>query len=308
MGCILQSESLWEGIWPDSIQSAKNEARFSKGWVCIWACFFWVRLETPTEALTGSQTPLLGVWDPCTGDFPEPTSDGLVDWRFYDSWVPTLLFKQQCFLFWGLRLISREVVSSRAQPNPVQTRSPQRFLLQELPVSAAIPCHVSECKHLTLAGPSVFHQPLHSRPMSVSITSLPCSKASKATPWCSEQGPKSSELATAHFSDLRSYRCPHCSLCSSPWPCYFPTHQICPCPRPLHIWFLLCGRLFPRIEHGLLSLHPISSSHLFREVSWLLCKMEPHSCLFSLLYFCQGIYIYLVGWFVGLWSVTRTKM
>lgn len=175
-------------------------------------------------------------------------------------------------------------------------------------MSAAIPCHVSERKHLTLAGPSLFHRPLHSLPMSISTTSLPCSKASKATPWCSEQRPKSSELATAHFSDLRSYCCPHCSLCSSPWPCCFPTHHICPCPRPLHIWFLLCGRLLPRIEHGLLSLHPISSSHLFREVSWLYSVKWSLTPVSFLCFTFVKAYIYLVVWFVGLLSVTPTKM
>lgn len=144
MVCILQSEKLWEGIWLDSIQLAKTKARSPKVWVCIWVCFFWVCLETPKEAPTGSQTPLLGAWDPCTSNFPEPDSGGPVDWRFYDSWVPTLLFKQQHFLFLGLRLIGREVVSSQAQPHPVETCIPHRFLLQAPPVRAAIICPVSE--------------------------------------------------------------------------------------------------------------------------------------------------------------------
>lgn len=68
------------------------------------------------------------------------------------------------------------------------------------------------------------HQLPHNLPGSISTTPLPCSKASKDTPGCSEQKLKSSVpvLATVHFSDLMSLLSPSLSLLPSQTSLVFP--------------------------------------------------------------------------------------
>lgn len=151
-----------------------------------------------------------------------------------------------------------------------------------------------------LSWATIIHQLLHNLPVYISTTSLPCSKASKDTPGCSEQKLKSQSLCWPLSASL--------TLC----PILVPIAQSAPGPGllgvPQHTKLVpvpgLCTndsfyrRLFPRLDHGLLSLHSISGSHLFGEVPWTpLCAKKVHSSLLSVylaLLFSRHVFIWLV--------------
>ena len=158
--------------------------------------------------------------------FQSLTRGDLMNWEFSDSQIPALLFKQHHFLFWGLRLIGREVVRSQAQPHPVETCSSlRRFPLQAPPL---------RCNHHL---PWVWMQTFNRSwaiitllaslwPSSVHLCSITLLLQRHPIILRTEVKASFPDLGSAHFSDLLYPWHPYCLLCSSLTSWLFPNWSL----------------------------------------------------------------------------------